>query len=119
MSTKEKLTGKRLRLYEIIFESDTPQGMLYDIILLVTIVASVGVVALESVPTLPPSFDEWLLLLEWFFTAVFTVDYIARVWVVPNKAKYMFSFFGIVDLLSIASLPGTVLRRNAIADGYP
>src|SRR5690606_42145100 len=43
----------------------------------------------------------WLVVLEWLFTAIFTLDYIARIWVVTNKRKYIFSFFGIVDLLSI------------------
>lgn len=101
MATKEKLSGNRLRLYEIVFESDTRSGRLYDIVLLICIVASVVVVALESVTTLPLYFNKWLIGLEWFFTIIFTIDYIARIWVVPYKRKYLFSFFGIVDLLSI------------------
>ena len=101
MATKEKLSGNRLRLYEIVFESDTRPGRLYDIVLLFCIVASVVVVALESVPRLPLFFNKWLIGFEWFFTIIFTVDYIARIWVVPYKRKYLFSFFGIVDLLSI------------------
>ncbi len=99
MVTKEKLSGFKLRLYETIFESDTPSGRTYDITLLFCIVASVIIVTLESVSSL--HFDNWLFALEWFFTIIFTLDYIARLYVVPHKRKYIFSFFGIVDLLSI------------------
>lgn len=100
-SDKAKLAGLRLQLYEIVFESDTRSGRMYDILLLICIVAGVVVVALESVSTLPDSLDAWFLGLEWFFTIIFTFDYFVRVWIVPNKRKYIFSFFGIIDLLSI------------------
>lgn len=101
MASKVKLSGIRTQLYEIVFESDTRAGRAYDITLLISIVASVIVVALESVSSLHRSFDRWLVGLEWFFTIIFTVDYVARIWIVSNKSKYIFSFFGIVDLLSI------------------
>jgi voltage-gated potassium channel len=101
MASKEKLSGKKLQLYEIIFESDTSKGKVYDIVLLVCILASVVVVALESVPTLPEPYNTWLIGLEWFFTIIFSLDYALRIWVVTNKRKYIFSFFGIIDLLSI------------------
>lgn len=96
-----KLSGLRLRLYEVIFESDTREGTIYDVVLLATIVSSVVVVAIESMPIVPRTVGIWLVVLEWLFTAIFTLDYIARIWVVTNKRKYIFSFFGIVDLLSI------------------
>jgi voltage-gated potassium channel len=93
--------GFRLRLYEIVFESDTRAGRTYNVIQLICIIASVIVVALDSVSSLPPSFDKWLFILEWFFTIIFTLDYLARVWIAPQKKKYIFSFFGVIDLLSI------------------
>lgn len=101
MASKEKLSGRKLHFYELIFESDTPSGRMYDIILLVCILSSVIVVTLESVTIIQVYFDRWLFALEWFFTVIFTIDYVARVWVVPNKRRYIFSFFGIIDLLSI------------------
>ena len=101
MTSKAKPSGLKSRLYEIVFESDTPAGKTYDIVLLICIVASVIVVALESISTLPIPFDRWLYILEWFFTIVFTIDYIARLWIVKRKRQYIFSFFGIIDLLSI------------------
>src|SRR5688572_6166027 len=97
----EKLNGRRLRLYEIVFESDSRVGKLYDVSLLLCIIASVIVVALESVPGLSEIFGIWLIGLEWFFTIIFTIDYVLRISIVPNKRKYALSFFGIIDLLSI------------------
>ena len=101
MTSKAKPSSLKSRLYEIVFESDTPAGKTYDIVLLICIVASVIVVALESISTLPIQFDRWLYILEWFFTIIFTIDYIARLWIVKRKRQYIFSFFGIIDLLSI------------------
>lgn len=101
MNEKEKLSGWRLRLYEIIFESDTPQGKLFDLLLLVSILLSVMTVMLESVTEIKENFGGWLLRTEWFFTILFTIEYVARLVVVQNKRKYVFSFFGIIDLLSI------------------
>jgi voltage-gated potassium channel len=101
MASKAKLSGIRLRLYETIFESDTPQGKTYDIALLLCIVMSVIIIALESVASIQIQIEHLLFILEWVFTVIFTIDYLARIWVVPYKKKYIFSFFGIIDLLSI------------------
>ena len=101
MTFKAKPSSLKSRLYEIVFESDTPAGKTYDIGLLTCIVTSVIVVALESISTLKSEFDRWLYILEWFFTIIFTIDYIARLWIVKSKKQYFFSFFGIIDLLSI------------------
>lgn len=101
MTSKAKPSGLKSRLYEVVFESDTPAGKTYDVGLLICIVASVIVVALESISTLQSQFDRWLYILEWIFTIIFTLDYIARLWIVKNKRQYIFSFFGIIDLLSI------------------
>jgi voltage-gated potassium channel len=101
MTSNARPNSLKLRLYEIVFESDTRAGKTYDVALLICIIASVLIVALESISTLPVAFDRWLYILEWIFTIAFTIDYIARLWVVNQKTKYIFSFFGIVDLLSI------------------
>src|SRR5918993_734349 len=101
MTYKSKQASLKSRLYEIVFESDTPEGKTYDIALLICIIASVIVVALESISTLSIQFDRGLYIVEWFFTIIFTIDYVARLWIVKRKRKYIFSFFGIIDLLSI------------------
>ncbi len=101
MTSKAKTSSLKARLYETVFESDTRAGKTYDVCLLICIVASVVVVALESISTLPIHFDNWLYIFEWVFTIIFTIDYIARLWIVERKRRYIVSFFGIIDLLSI------------------
>jgi voltage-gated potassium channel len=91
----------KAKLYEIIFEADTRAGRAFDIILLGAIITSVLVVMLESVSEIKTTMGEWLVGLEWFFTGLFTLEYLARLWVVKQKRKYVLSFFGIIDLLSI------------------
>lgn len=98
---EQKQKSLRHRLYEIIFEADTKAGKTFDILLLCCIVASVFIIIAESVQSFRATFGKWFLILEWFFTAIFTLEYIARVWVVSKRSKYIFSFFGIIDLLSI------------------
>jgi voltage-gated potassium channel len=88
------------RLYEIIFESDTTAGKTFDVGLLIIIVLSALVVILESVPQLS-RYANTFFVLEWIFTILFTIEYILRLLVVKSKARYVFSFFGLVDLLSI------------------
>ena len=91
----------RERVWRVIFLSDTKAGQLFDVVLLVLIGVSVGVVMLESVEGLRLQYGIRFLYLEWFFTLVFTVEYFVRLAVVRQKRKYVLSFFGIVDLLSI------------------
>nr|WP_262898720.1 ion transporter [Dawidia soli] len=90
-----------MRLYEIIFEADTVAGRLFDLILLACIVGSVVTIIIESVQSVRALYGPWFRALEIFFTAIFTAEYLARVWVVPQRRRYIFSFLGIVDLLSI------------------
>jgi voltage-gated potassium channel len=101
VESKEKLKGTRLRLYEIIFESDTIAGKTFDLTLLCCIVTSVLVIILESMADVKASIGPELKILEWIFTVIFTIEYLARLYVVVNKRNYIFSFFGIIDLLSI------------------
>ncbi len=91
----------RKRLYEIIFEADTPAGRLFDILLLGAILISVLAVILESVASIRAEYAGLLFGVEWFFTIVFTLEYIARLYTVERKRIYATSFFGVVDLLSI------------------
>jgi voltage-gated potassium channel len=91
----------RDRLAVIIFGTDTPAGRAFDAILIWTIIASVIVVLLESVHPLKSRFDTMLYGVEWLFTGLFTVEYILRVIATRKPWKYIFSFFGLVDLLSI------------------
>ena len=94
------------RWYEIIFEADTPAGKAFDVALLIVILISVATVMLESVPpetgdSLQPGYLEWLPRVEWVITALFTLEYLARIACVANPSRYVFSFFGVVDLLAL------------------
>ena len=91
----------RKKLYEVIFKADTPAGKAFDVVLIICIVASVGVVMLDSIRSVRDQYQSLLYGLEWFFTVLFTIEYILRLYCVPSKLKYAFSFFGIVDLLAI------------------
>ena len=91
----------RKRLYEIIFESDTPAGKLFDILLIVAIIVSVAVVMADSIRSVRMEWQGLLRTAEWFFTLLFTVEYVLRIFCVNKPAKYIFSFFGVVDLLAV------------------
>lgn len=96
-----KNKGWRARWYEIIFEADTPAGKLFDVILLIAILGSLVSIMLESVEGLYLRNKEVFKYLEWGFTALFTLEYIMRIIVVRRSRYYIFSFYGIIDLLSI------------------
>lgn len=98
---KQNLTSSRRKLHEIIFEADTKAGKLFDIILLVSILLSVLVVILDSVSSLNQKFGEHFFYLEWFFTILFSIEYILRLYCVGRPLMYARSFYGIVDLISI------------------
>lgn len=89
------------KLYVIIFEANSPIGKAFDVALLVAILASVSIVIMESVEDYATRFANFFLYTEWAFTIIFTLEYILRIMITENKRKYIFSFYGIVDLLSI------------------
>ncbi|MBN1252201.1 MAG: ion transporter [Bacteroidales bacterium] len=89
------------RLYEIIFEADTKAGKAFDIILLILISVSIITVSLESVKIISFKYGNFLYAFEWIITFFFTLEYILRVFIVKNPKSYIFSFFGIIDFLSI------------------
>jgi voltage-gated potassium channel len=97
----ENAQGWRRRLHEVIFEADTKTGRRFDVILLWAIILSVLAVMLESVPAIAAEHTLILHIFEWAFTVLFTLEYIARIISVKRPLRYMFSFFGLVDLLSI------------------
>ncbi len=92
----------RTKIYEVIFEADTPSGKLFDVLLIVAILLSVTVVFLESIEVLKNDYGRIFYALEWGFTILFTVEYLLRIICVNKPLKYVFSFYGIIDFLSIA-----------------
>ena len=88
-------------LHEVIFEADTPAGWIFDIALLIAILLSVLAVMLESIGAVSARYGAELRLIEWLFTALFTVEYVLRLLSVSRPLHYAISFFGLVDLLAI------------------
>jgi voltage-gated potassium channel len=95
------MTPLRERLYIIIFESDTPAGKGFDLALIFFILLSVVLVMLDSIPGIHDQWGVWLLGGEWLITILFTVEYLLRLSVARRPGRYAWSFYGVVDLLSI------------------
>lgn len=93
--------GLRYRLYRVIFHHDSPAERNFDLWLIAAILASVLVVILDSVPSLRARWHLVLYAAEWLFTALFTLEYLVRLWVVRNRLRYALSFYGLIDLLAI------------------
>lgn len=95
------LDGLRHDIHVVIDGTDTPMGKLFDIVLLVAVLASVTVVMLDSVLIMRMQYGKYFFYAEWFFTILFTLEYALRLFSTPNRLRYMLSFYGIVDFLSI------------------
>ena len=89
------------KLYIIIFESDTPGGKNFDLLLIISILLSVIVVFLDSVKYFNNLYGETLYIMEWFFTLLFTIEYFCRIYCIGRPILYIRSFFGVIDLLAI------------------
>jgi voltage-gated potassium channel len=94
----------RKKIYRIIFGTDTPAGQYFDIALIYLILLSVVAIILDSIESVNSEYGLWLFRLEWLFTVLFSVEYLMRIYSSPKPLHYIFSFYGIVDLLSIVPL---------------
>lgn len=97
----KKFGPQRERIHEIIFEAETWEGKLFDVILIIAIILSIFIVSIETVPYYHENYGTLFYVLEWIFTIFFTVEYVLRLYCVYRPWKYALSFYGIVDLLSI------------------
>jgi voltage-gated potassium channel len=95
------LSRLRHSLHVVIDGTDTSMGKVFDLVLLIAILTSVAVVMLDSVLLFHMKFEKEFYYMEWFFTILFTIEYLLRLYAAPNRLRYMFSFYGIVDFLSI------------------
>lgn len=96
----ERKKWKR-QLFRIIYYSDTPMGKIFDLSLLILILISTFTVMLESVPSFDLYYHLFFIILEMAISVFFTIEYILRIITIRNKKDYIFSFYGIIDLLSI------------------
>lgn len=101
---------KKKEIFQIIFLSDTPEGKKFDIWLLVLIVANIMLLLIDSLTGTTStmthgvnrSIGYWVFkILEWGFTLTFTFEYYLRIYCLKRPLKYVFSFWGIIDFLSI------------------
>ena len=100
MENQNNTKSWRSKLHEIIYEADTPAGKLFDVILLIAILASILFVMLESIKSFDEKYHNFLDLAEWVITILFSIEYIARIISVKKPMRYILSFYGIIDLLS-------------------
>lgn len=101
MDKKNNKRHWRATLHDIIYETNTPAGKVFDISLLVLIIASILVVMLDSIEYYNQNYGQLLMVLEWIFTIIFTIEYILRLISIRQPLLYMVSFLGIIDLLAI------------------
>ena len=107
------MTRLRKKLKSIIFGTDTQFGKIFDEILIVAIILSIATVLLDSVSDYNKDYGDYLYIAEWVFTILFTIEYFLRIFCIRRPISYVFSPFGIIDLLSILPtylsmfLPGT------------
>jgi len=100
LTNQPKIPNWKSKLHEIIYEADTTAGKLFDVVLLVFILASVLLVILESVASLDARYHTFFNVAEWVITILFTLEYFGRIIAIRKPTKYIFSFYGIIDLLS-------------------
>ncbi|MCE8022716.1 ion transporter [Billgrantia aerodenitrificans] len=93
--------GVRTRLFQIIFESDTPLAKGFDIVLIAMILTSVLVVMLDSVERFGAVYGGLFYWLEWGFTLVFTIELLVRIYILDKPMRYLRSFYGIIDVVAI------------------
>ncbi len=96
-----KLTPLQSKFYHIIFGTETTSGKWFDICLIVTILVSVAIVMLDSIAQLHLEYGDLFWRMEWVFTLLFSIEYLVRIWCSPNRKAYIFSIYGVVDLLAI------------------
>ena len=102
MTTPDKpISPWRQKLFSIIFEADTPAGKAFDVGLLILILLSVAIVLLQSVPSINARYSDWLIRTEWLLTILFTIEFILRLVCLKKPGKYIWSFYGMIDLLAI------------------
>jgi len=97
----QNFSNFREKLHEIIFEAETKEGRLFDIILLIAIVINIAILMFESIPGQSPEMARFYYVADWIFTVFFTIEYAFRLYAVYDPAKYATSFFGVIDLLSV------------------
>lgn len=101
LRTKPSLEKLKQKIHIIIYGTNTVAGRLFDLILLGLILLSVILVMLETVKGFDAKYHYYLVILEWIITIFFTIEYVLRIVTIKNPKTYIFSFYGIIDLIAI------------------
>lgn len=103
IKTKKNKPFKNIKkkLARVIESKDTIGGRLFDIFIQLLIVFSLVVYALDTLPNLTPEAKKILKILDLSCYIIFTFEYLTRIYITEKKLKYIFSFYGIIDLLAI------------------
>ena len=98
---RKRIETLRHTLYQVIYQAHTPAGRGFDIVLIISIVVSVLTIILDSVTEINQHYKEQFFIIDWVFTILFTVEYLLRIFCIQRPVKYITSFYGLIDLLSI------------------
>lgn len=101
MSKQRELSPRQLQLNQIIFGTESTAGRTFDLVLIAAIILSVTAILVDSLTDLPGIYQTLLVWTEWTFTLIFTLEYALRIYCAQDPRRYVLSFYGIVDLLSI------------------
>ena len=93
--------GWRREVYRIIFKSNTRRGKLFDIILVLFILTNIGILLLESISGVSATYGRLFKVLDKIYLIFFTIEVLLRIVCVKWPTRYIFSFYGLIDLLSI------------------
>ncbi|MBN2166550.1 MAG: ion transporter [Marinilabiliaceae bacterium] len=100
------------KINTIIFGTETKSGRIFDLIWLWIIVLSVLVVMLESIPHIGTKYNQIFNFIEWIVTILFLIEYSLRIYSSENKKQYIFSFWGIIDFISIVPIFSSLIFSN-------
>lgn len=95
------LDSVRHKIFTVVYGVDTRAGRTFDLLLLFLIILSVVVIMLETMPSIDVRFHKELFIIEWIFTGLFTIEFLLRIFCTNKPLKYIFSFYGIIDLLAL------------------
>lgn len=100
MKNKKEVPQWKIKLHEIIYEADTKAGKWFDIVLIIIILISIILVMLESIESFDAKYHNFLNIVEWVITILFSIEYITRIITIKKPTTYIFSFYGIIDFLA-------------------
>ncbi len=93
---------EKSKIGDFVWGRDPRFGHAFDYAMIVLIVLSISVMAIETLPGFPAELKERILWFDWVIVLIFTVEFGLRLWTAPGKLRYIFSFWGLIDLLAIA-----------------